>query len=44
MGEILDRADAQIAALPERVRALRDPDTQPPRHSPRLAALEEELS
>ena len=44
LGEIRDRAAAQIAALPERVRALRDPDTQPPRHSPRLAALEEELS
>jgi nicotinate phosphoribosyltransferase len=44
LGEIRDRAAAQIAALPERVRALRDPDTQPPVHSPRLAALEEELS
>jgi nicotinate phosphoribosyltransferase len=44
LAEIRDRAAAQIAALPERVRALRDPDTQPPRHSPRLAALEEELS
>jgi nicotinate phosphoribosyltransferase len=44
LGEIRDRAAAQIAALPERVRALRDPDTMPPQHSPRLAALEEELS
>jgi nicotinate phosphoribosyltransferase len=44
LGEIRDRAAAQIAALPERVRALRDPDTLPPQHSPRLAALEEELS
>jgi nicotinate phosphoribosyltransferase len=44
LGEIRDRAAAQIAALPERVRALRDPDTRPPRHSTRLAALEEELS
>ena len=44
LGEIRDRAAAQIAALPERVRALRDPDTMPPVHSPRLAALEEELS
>ena len=44
LGEIRDRAAAQITALPERVRALRDPETQQPRHSPRLAALEEELS
>lgn len=44
LGEVRDRAAAQVAALPERVRALRDPDRQPPRHSPRLSALEEELS
>ena len=31
-------------ALPERVRALRDPKPTPPRLSPRLSALEEEMS
>jgi nicotinate phosphoribosyltransferase len=41
--EARDRAAAEVAALPERVRALRDPDTLPPRLSARLRALEEEL-
>jgi hypothetical protein len=34
---------AGLAALPERVRALRDPDTMAPRLSSRLRALEEDL-
>ena len=38
-----DRAAEEVAALPEGVRALRDPDTLPPRLSARLRALEEEL-
>ncbi|HYX87591.1 MAG TPA: nicotinate phosphoribosyltransferase [Gaiellales bacterium] len=38
-----DRAAAEVAALPAGVRALRDPDTLPPRLSPRLLALKEEL-
>jgi len=38
------RAAAQIAALPERVRALRDPKQLRPRLSPLLSALEEEMS
>ena len=33
----------EVAALPEGVRALRDPDTLPPRLSARLRALEEDL-
>jgi nicotinate phosphoribosyltransferase len=41
--EARDRAAAEVAALPERVRALRDPDTMPPALSARLQALEEEL-
>jgi nicotinate phosphoribosyltransferase len=41
--EARDRAAAEVAALPERVRALRDPDTLPPRLSARLCALEEDL-
>ncbi len=41
--EVRERAAAELAALPERVRALRDPATLPPRLSPRLRALEEEL-
>ena len=38
-----DRAAEEVAALPEGVRALRDPDTLPPPLSARLRALEEEL-
>jgi nicotinate phosphoribosyltransferase len=38
-----ERAAAEVAALPEGVRALRDPDTLPPRLSARLSALEEDL-
>ncbi len=41
--EARERAAAEVAALPERVRALRDPDTLPPRLSARLHALEEDL-
>ena len=41
--EARDRAAEQVAALPEGVRALRDPDTLPPRLSDRLRALEEDL-
>jgi nicotinate phosphoribosyltransferase len=36
-------AAREVAALPEGVRALRDPDTLPPRLSDRLRALEEDL-
>jgi nicotinate phosphoribosyltransferase len=43
IGEVRERAAAEVAALPERTRALRDPDTLAPRLSPRLQALEEEL-
>jgi len=41
--EARERAAAGLAALPERVRALRDPDTMAPRLSSRLRALEEDL-
>jgi nicotinate phosphoribosyltransferase len=41
--EARDRAAAEVAALPEGVRALRDPVTLPPRLSARLCALEEDL-
>jgi nicotinate phosphoribosyltransferase len=42
--DVRRRAEAQLAALPERLRALRDPKPTPPRLSPRLSALEEEMS
>jgi len=38
-----DLAAQEVAALPDEVRALRDPETLPPRLSARLRALEEEL-
>jgi len=38
-----DLAAREVAALPEGVRALLDPDTLPPRLSARLRALEEDL-
>ena len=41
--EARDRAAEQVGALPASVRALRDPDTLPPRLSARLHALEEDL-
>jgi nicotinate phosphoribosyltransferase len=41
--EARDRARAEVSALPDGVRALRDPDTLPPRLSARLCALEEDL-
>jgi len=41
--EARHRADEQVGALPASVRALRDPDTLPPRLSARLHALEEDL-
>jgi len=41
--EARERAAAGLAALPERVRALHDPDTMAPRLSSRLRALEEDL-
>ncbi|HSD00774.1 MAG TPA: hypothetical protein VLB81_00270, partial [Gaiellales bacterium] len=41
--EARDRAAVEVAALPEGVRALREPDTLPPRLSARLCALEEDL-
>ena len=41
--EARDRAAEQVGALPAGVRALRDPDTLPPRLSARLRALEEDL-
>ena len=41
--EARDRAAAEVAVLPDGVRALRDPDTLPPPLSARLRALEEEL-
>ena len=42
--DVRRHAAAQLAALPERLRALRDPKPTPPRLSPRLSALEEEMS
>ena len=42
--DVRRHAAAQLAALPERLRALRDPEPTPPRLSPRLSALEEEMS
>jgi nicotinate phosphoribosyltransferase len=42
--DVRERAAAQIAALPERVRRVRDPVPSPPQLSPRLHALEEDLS
>jgi nicotinate phosphoribosyltransferase len=44
LDDLRRRAAAQIAALPERVRALRDPKQLRPRLSPLLSALEEEMS
>jgi nicotinate phosphoribosyltransferase len=41
---IRDRAAAELALLPEAVRALRDPATVPPTNSPALDALRTELS
>jgi nicotinate phosphoribosyltransferase len=41
---IRDRAAAELALLPEAVRALRDPATVPPTHSPAVDALRTELS
>jgi nicotinate phosphoribosyltransferase len=41
---IRDRAAAELALLSEAVRALRDPATVPPTHSPALDALRTELS
>jgi nicotinate phosphoribosyltransferase len=38
-----DLAAREVAALSDGVRALRDPDTLPPRLSARLRALEEDL-
>lgn len=43
LDEARDRAAREVAALPGGVRALRDPDTLPPRLSARLRALEEDL-
>jgi nicotinate phosphoribosyltransferase len=44
LADVRDRAAAQVAALPAGVRKLHDPRTLPPRLSPRLSALEEELA
>ncbi|MDX6521054.1 MAG: nicotinate phosphoribosyltransferase [Gaiellales bacterium] len=44
LDEIRDRAAAELAALPEASRRLRDPATVPTALSPRLAALKEALS
>jgi nicotinate phosphoribosyltransferase len=44
LDDVRRHAAAQIAALPAGLRALRDPGTTPPRLSPRLSALEEEMS
>jgi nicotinate phosphoribosyltransferase len=44
LDDVRRHAAAQLAALPERLRALHDPKPTPPRLSPRLSALEEEMS
>jgi hypothetical protein len=44
LDEVRDRAAAGLAALPEPVRALRDPATVRPAQSPGLIALREELA
>jgi nicotinate phosphoribosyltransferase len=44
LADVRRLAAAQIAALPAAVRALHDPEPTPPRLSPRLSALEEEMS
>jgi nicotinate phosphoribosyltransferase len=43
LDEARDRTAEQVAALPERVRALRDPETLPPQLSAGLRQLEEDL-
>ena len=44
LAQARDRCAAQVAALPARLRAIGDPDTLTPRHSPQLHRLEEELA
>ncbi len=44
LADVRRRAAAQVAALPESARALHDPMPIPPQLSPRLSALEEEMS
>jgi nicotinate phosphoribosyltransferase len=44
LADVRRHAAGQVAALPERTLALADPEPIPPRLSPRLSALEKELS
>jgi nicotinate phosphoribosyltransferase len=44
VADVRRHAAAQLGVLPDRMLALRDPKPTPPRLSPRLSALEEEMS